>query len=204
MNETSFARMFLSASRRVEENHLYRTFETIRHNDPSDPHATGLLRNFRDETLAAGHSLSFVASEDMHLFLFPMVGSLMLQVEGLNDELIEVGETRLVFISRGNSFSIFNCHETLINYVQCCVAMPETPEAAPHLHFEMLRFDGREEINYTLHDQMNRVFVWVVQGAFEVKNRLLEQRDGMIVRGLGNIDAEALSNEAILLLVEYG
>ena len=44
--------------------------------------------------------------------------------------------------------------------------------------------------------------VFVIHGAFEVENRLLESRDGLAIWNTDRIELEALSNEAILLLLE--
>lgn len=43
---------------------------------------------------------------------------------------------------------------------------------------------------------------FVLQGTFEVENRLLEAKDGLALWNTANIELEALSNEAILLLLE--
>jgi redox-sensitive bicupin YhaK (pirin superfamily) len=42
----------------------------------------------------------------------------------------------------------------------------------------------------------------VIEGAFEVQDRLLHAKDGLAVWDTNEIDFEALSNDAILLLWE--
>ncbi|MBD2755100.1 pirin family protein [Spirosoma validum] len=71
------------------------------------------------------------------------------------------------------------------------------------------RYDGREEGIYKVSesqpDQPARgVFVFVLSGAFEVQNRLLHERDGLALLDIQNnvVDFEALSNDALLLLLE--
>lgn len=65
------------------------------------------------------------------------------------------------------------------------------------------KFTGRHDVVYTPANPHNRLFVYVIDGAFEVQGRLLHPRDGL---GLwdepDNIELEALSNDAIVLLIE--
>jgi hypothetical protein len=46
------------------------------------------------------------------------------------------------------------------------------------------------------------VFVYVIEGAVEFQNRLLEQRDGLALYSVTTSEFEALSNDAILLVLE--
>lgn len=66
------------------------------------------------------------------------------------------------------------------------------------------RYRGRAEDIYHLKQPQNGVFVVVLSGVFEVQNRLLHQRDGLSIRHIqtGEVDFEALSNDAVLLLLE--
>ena len=64
------------------------------------------------------------------------------------------------------------------------------------------QYGGREEDEYVLKNFSNSVFVFVVEGAFEVANRLLETRDGMALSHIETVEFEALSHDAILLLIE--
>ncbi|WP_420150566.1 pirin [Spirosoma sp.] len=67
------------------------------------------------------------------------------------------------------------------------------------------RYDGRQEDIYQLIEpQPSGVFVFILSGAFEVQNRLLHERDGLALTNVQNntIDFEALSNDALLLVLE--
>lgn len=64
------------------------------------------------------------------------------------------------------------------------------------------KFLGRENIIYNLSAVSNGVFVFVIEGAFEVSDRLLESRDGLALWKTSNIEMESLSNNAIILMVE--
>lgn len=64
------------------------------------------------------------------------------------------------------------------------------------------KLDGRQEIEYAVNEPGNGVFVFVVSGAFEVQNRLLHERDGLALWNSNGVEAEALSNEAVLVILE--
>ncbi len=67
------------------------------------------------------------------------------------------------------------------------------------------KFAGRKEAVYKISRQKNSVFAFVIQGAFEVQGRLLHARDGLGLWDDTNlIELEALSNDAIVLLLELG
>lgn len=65
------------------------------------------------------------------------------------------------------------------------------------------KFTGRKEAIYQPETAESKVFSLVIQGVFEVHGRLLHPRDGLALWDVsGEIALEALSNEAIVLLIE--
>jgi hypothetical protein len=66
----------------------------------------------------------------------------------------------------------------------------------------LARLDGRTDVVYTLRDASGGLYAYSIQGAFEVQYRLLQPRDGLALWNVKEIEAEALSSEAILLVVE--
>lgn len=64
------------------------------------------------------------------------------------------------------------------------------------------KFAGRRDLQYVAENAANGLYVFVIEGAFEVQNRLMQSRDGLALWNCHQIDAEALSNNAILLLLE--
>ena len=71
-----------------------------------------------------------------------------------------------------------------------------------NLKFSLRQFMGREEVAYKPLDQQRGVFVFVLQGAFEVQYKLMETRDALALWNAKEIEIEALSNEAIIMLIE--
>lgn len=64
------------------------------------------------------------------------------------------------------------------------------------------KFDGRQEALYKLNDPNNGVFIFVIEGAFEVQYRLLHNGDGLALWDVTEMELEALSNDAVLLVLE--
>jgi quercetin 2,3-dioxygenase len=64
------------------------------------------------------------------------------------------------------------------------------------------KFGGREDNICQLKNGKNGVFAFVIEGAFEFQNRLLHPRDGLALWNVQEIDFEALSNDAMLLIFE--
>lgn len=64
------------------------------------------------------------------------------------------------------------------------------------------RFDGRKEALYTLKNKNSTFFAFVIAGAFEIEGRLLHEKDGLALWDTGEIELEALSNHAIVVVIE--
>lgn len=65
------------------------------------------------------------------------------------------------------------------------------------------QFEGREETVYTYKNKNTSVFAYVLQGAFEFQNRLLETGEGICLWDQKPIELEALANNAYLALIEF-
>jgi quercetin 2,3-dioxygenase len=48
------------------------------------------------------------------------------------------------------------------------------------------------------------MFVYILEGAFEVQYRLMEKGDGLALLNTRNMEIEALSNDAIILILDMG
>jgi quercetin 2,3-dioxygenase len=64
------------------------------------------------------------------------------------------------------------------------------------------QFTGRREGTFQPQSPNGSVLVYCIAGAFEVQNRLLEARDALTLWHVTEIEFEALSNDALLLLIE--
>ncbi|MFD1871879.1 hypothetical protein [Hymenobacter bucti] len=64
------------------------------------------------------------------------------------------------------------------------------------------RFMGRQEAVYKLAHEGNQLVAFVLAGAFELESRLLHEKDALALWNVEEIELEALSNHAIVLLLE--
>ena len=79
----------------------------------------------------------------------------------------------------------------------------DQPPTQPHLPFKLSigHFMGRHEATYQVATG-NSLFAFVIAGAFELEGRLLHEKDGLALWDLAETELEALSNHALVLLLE--
>ncbi|MBP6181188.1 hypothetical protein [Flavobacterium sp.] len=63
-------------------------------------------------------------------------------------------------------------------------------------------YEARKEGFYSVKNNSNGVFVFVINGAFEIENRLLESKDGLSLSGINSLEWEALSENELLIVLE--
>lgn len=73
----------------------------------------------------------------------------------------------------------------------------------PNMPFKLSlgRFMGRQEATYQV-AAGHSLFAFVIAGAFELEGRLLHEKDGLALWDLAETELEALSNHALVLLLE--
>lgn len=222
-------KIFLAAERGHTETEGFRSYHTFQFAAYRAPHKQPLsaLRVLNDETLANGHSYSFPVHPCTLLLLVPLVGGLIISAKDKAEEFVQAGQAFLLFQQAAGTLHLSNPYENeLVNYLQFHLTWPLLPAPEPlhsfslteknslhsivpsmaagsfYLHVAAGRFDGRQEAVYHTASPENRALVFVLQGAFEAGNRLLESRDALVLWGTKTIEWEALSNDAILLLLE--
>jgi quercetin 2,3-dioxygenase len=142
---------------------------------------------------------------------------------------VNVGQSLVFSATQNSSFDIANPYETeLVNYLQIgLIYKTSTERFLPFIkifsfdlekHKNQLlplcssenedclgfigQYKGRAEDIYRLKKPENGVFVFIIEGAFEVQNRLLESRDGLALLDVEEVEFEALSDEAVLIILE--
>ena len=185
----------------------------------------GTLCTLNDEVLSAGSVSIQQALHNNYLLLMPITGSVTYTDNSRWLEL-EPGEAAMIPLIAGSEFKISNPYPAnWINYLRIEIRcdglfagkaarfafdLEERPNQlipvidSPALPFKVHigRFAGREEAVYQLAEASGKIFSFVIAGAFELQNRLLHQHDGLALWDAGTIEGEALSNNAILLLLE--
>lgn len=192
----------------------------------------GNLQVFNDDTLAAGKSFKMQLEENTEVILLPVVGAVEYKNSLGETGIVEAGQMQIFSAASGMEYEIINPYETeLVNFIQIFLTnngdffIPKIQEINIDLenrnqlfplfsqdqsgltaHQETFgyigKYSGRSEDVYQLKNPENGIFVFIIEGAFEVQNRLMEARDGLSLRNLDELDFEALSNDAIILILE--
>lgn len=186
---------------------------------------------FNDETIAAGHSVKTVVRESSCIFLLPVVGILICRIDNGEETHVNPGELRSFYLQKNSVIELVNCYESgLINFIQFRIranavnnnytnrlfsfdlnknknSLININASLNHKAKDVIvsigKFTGRNEAVYTLQHQQNNLFAFVIEGVFEIQGRLLHARDGLALwNEPAEIESEALSNDAILLMIE--
>lgn len=187
------------------------------------------LQVVNDDTLKAGRTLTQEVKENAWILLLPLVGTLDVQHQ-FKTRSVEVGQCCQFFAPKDSTFEITNAYESeLINFLQIWQTTESIDESIDFVTTEfdldlqknklislsinresirentlalVGKFNGRNEAVIHLKNPQKGAFAFVIEGAFEVQNRLLRSRDGLALWNLSEIEFEALSNDAIILIIE--
>lgn len=225
MDKQSIANIYLADQRGLSLSDQHRSWHTFNYGGYQVPHrkAPGALRVFNEETLAGGQKMSYSVQDAQSVLILPLVGGIVVQTAGQNYT-IEAGVVLELSLEPNAVYLVQNPFSDLVSYVQIEVDLPRNVSAsqlhtldlkqnyntmqavlAPQQAFQLSigQFDGRSDVEYFLTKSACSAFVFVIDGVFEVQNRLLHERDGLFLSAESCIEFEALSNEAILLILEF-
>ncbi|NMH28428.1 cupin domain-containing protein [Flavobacterium silvaticum] len=199
------ARIFLSTRRETEETEIYRKQSLFADSGIGD------FRQLSDEVLAADTSKNYNA-EPFATLIFPLIGNLEFESESHQ---ITLMTGNVLIIPADTVYIIRNFYDDLqVNFLQIKLSVSLVFEQIP---LEPLRnqlqviaefpgiklslgiYDGRQKAEI---ETKSSLLAFVINGAFEFQDRLLETRDGLFLEGFGAIDYESLSGDAVILLAE--
>jgi quercetin 2,3-dioxygenase len=193
--------------------------------------AFGSLYILNDDTLAASRSIQMRASTDSILLLVPVVGSVQYLDNHKRGTMIHPQQGMLRYMQKGETCWFVNTHKDgMINYIQSWFCLPENAwnrwsgvfdfdfapmknqwiDLIPHgkmpvdagIGASIGKFDARKENRYRVRHAGGGCFLFVIEGVIEAEGRLLHPRDGLALWELEEIELEALSHDAIILLLE--
>ncbi|WP_019988191.1 hypothetical protein [Rudanella lutea] len=227
MDTQTDVQIFLATERGCSESEGLRSYHTFNFGAyrQEGRRPFGALQLLNDDVLRPGASLSLRVEQPTEVLLLPLVGGLGYGCGGVSD-FLEPGQAGWFSLAANESYTVTNPYETeYINVLHIWLTV-DTAERGSKIQTVSIDFghrnalvalgspvphacciglfDGRAEGVYSLTDAQANVFVLVLQGAFEVANRLLEAKDGLALRSVqdAQIEFEALSENAILLLIE--
>lgn len=223
-------KIFLADQRGLRENELFRCYSTFNFEEFQHEHKTpfGRLLALNDETLAPGHRLPLLALQDTYLLVLPLTGAVEILSATAPALTVDVAELQLLLLPAGTSVELHNPYNAdLINFLHVWLTADEplipsvqrftfdlqnhanhlveiiAPSFTPALPccVSLGRFDGRQEAIYKLNAVTEQLFAFVIAGAFEVEGRLMHEKDGLALWETNEIELEALSNGALILLL---
>ncbi|WP_116874670.1 hypothetical protein [Terrimonas sp.] len=230
MMEQSNAKIFLAKERGKNETGVMRSYKTFNSGNYFNEHKTafGNLYLLNDDTLAPAETIKMFVEEESYIVFLPVAGGIIYSDSPGHEVTIMAGEAQIKFTLPGTIIEIKNAYEdSLVNYLHirfrrvaksaCAIdelvsfnidqnkdQFVRVSRQNPEMPFmlSMIKLGGRSEVIYELHNKKNAVYTYVIEGAFEVQYRLLHERDGLALWEVPEIEAEALSNDAILLIAE--
>lgn len=225
------SQIFKAHTRGHAEDETHRLHATFNFNGFSHDarHPFGTLTALNDETLAASKTVTRNLSAGTTLMILPLVGATECNFETNKSEIVVPGEAFIYHKEENTALNIRNPYEdSLINYLyitfssamQSEILLPQdflitnadlNIKNTLHKLFESYQnglsahmgiFTGRAETTYNPCNKANGIFAFVISGAFEIQGCLMEERDGLALWDTKEIEMEALSENAILLLIE--
>lgn len=207
----------------------FRSFRTFNFEEyhAADRGPFGTLEVLNDETLMPECSYTLRVERFCQIILLPVVGAIEVGEKGREPRFINSGEALFLLASPDKHYTITNPYpDEPINYLQIRIAdgeflstpmsfgitsqfdLSETNVLLPvrgyngsSAHLFIGQYDGRAEGIFTSWNADHSAFIYVLEGAFEVQNRLLERRDALALANAEAVEFEALSNGAILLVI---
>lgn len=169
----------------------------------------------KDNHVAAGIVHIIEHTGHSQNLLLPIVGDIKITEATGTERTLRPGQ--LYFFK--NNISIRNPNtEQPVNFLQIALESGESTSGITDLnisrknkliaaegfgaHIHAGVFDSRTKDIATLKEPLSCAFAYVINGSFELENRLLEYRDGLYLWDISEVDFESLSETAILLLIE--
>lgn len=224
------AQIYLESLRGQFQTDGFRSFRTFNFEEyrAADRRGVGTLEVLNDETLMPECSYELRVDAFCQVIFLPMAGAIEFEEKGREPKFVNSGEVLFLLASPDRNYTITNPYpDEAVNYLQIRVndgQFLSTPMALSGItsqfdlgetnvlfpvrgyngssaHLFIGKYDGRAEGIFTSWNAGHRAFIFVIEGAFEVQDRLLEKRDGLSLGSAGSIAFEALSNGAILLVI---
>ncbi len=156
--------------------------------------------------------------EDQGAFiLIPLVGSLLVKKEDQQQEL----RSEELFVLKKEIYEVVNpWNSDTVNFLKLVIKDLEDP-AGTKTSFELIQknvlvrskalsreisvgvFDSRTKSSYQASSGAKGVCAFVINGSFEIEDRLAEHRDTLILKDVEKIEFESLSELAVLLIIEF-
>ncbi|MDZ7899219.1 MAG: hypothetical protein U5N85_14510 [Arcicella sp.] len=171
-----------------------------------------------DNYLEGGLSYQSQKVENISVLIIPYIGDIEFESEN-EKQIIEENQIISFFSKDETTYKIcnpyendtINFYEVLIgqelflpnkNIINLDVQTQKNQLLSIHETIRMGQYDSRIEGFFNLSNNNKQVFIYVLSGAFEVEDRLLKAHDSLLLWNIENIEFEALTNDAVILIIE--
>lgn len=220
------AQIYKSDSRGVFNSGKHNCFATFNFEEYQDlsRKAFGSLKILNEVILAPQQRIIRFIHSKTNVIILPLFGGIEYKDNLGNEEFLRIDQIRVLAADDELTVEIFNPYENEnVSYLEIEFDMGKqyfknyfqqykfdfNRNNKLYSLFEVERalgfiglYDGRKHGKFTLRNSRNGVFVFVLNGAFEVEDRLVEAKDGLALKETDKIEWEALSENAILMVIE--
>jgi len=226
------AQIFKAQQRSHAQNEYHKLHSTFNFNSEGNKLSNnpfGKLTVLNDETLAPNRTVERTLASRTIVMVIPLTGAVECSFTGNKTQIITPGEAFTHHNQYGGTITIKNPYdESTINYLYITFSNTILSDVFQSKDFMIAKadlsvrnqfhklyetfqnglstqigiFNGHTETLYSPANNSNGIFAFVVSGTFEVQGRVLEDRDGLALWNTQQIDLEALSDNAIMLLIE--
>lgn len=221
------AQIFLQRQRGQFQSDGFRAFYTFNFGNykAENREPFGSLLAWNDETLLPQCSHEITVNEPVQIILLPLVGAIEINQGDGELTFVDSGESLSLMAKPDSGFLITNPYpDQAVNYLQIRLLLNNSSVQNTAINAFNLnkkntlipiwdavnnnqtvligKYEGRQEGTFSCQNPTNNVFIFIIEGAFEVQNRLLERRDALSLKNVQEVEFEALSNDAIILIVE--
>lgn len=209
----------------------YSTFNFENYFNPFK-HPFGNIYALNDFMLEGSASQSIKVPGGFYVVLLPVSGAISYSDSSVENKLIAAGQAQVIVVSRDTDIKVSNPFRSeAVNFLHFLIKsdklsldkaiylstyddvnrfrnrmVPVFPGISnvtrSGFSMQIGKFSGRGGATYTLQQNSKRFFGFVLDGAFEVEGRLLHARDGLALWNIHEIEMEALSNGALILVME--
>jgi len=223
LNQSPEIRIYLGDRRSAERTETYQALFTLPFKADDNVYSFESLNVFCEVTQKPGAMARHTCSTSGALFVLPLVGKVVIH-DLENETVIDAGQLLQTGITPGLQIEFKNPYQSeWISYLIWEIKAEPKPhtaiidfdiEAAAGALVDVMNqadpsipvtvqvgmFKGRQEDVLT-HQTSQHKFIFVIEGAFEVQKRLLHARDGLSLPHCQSMEFEALSNQAIILIL---
>lgn len=225
-------KIFLAEERGVAETEFYSRRNTFNFagSYSESKKAFADLYVLNDEALAGNSSIKMKVEEVSHIIILPVAGALQYKDNQLQ-QLFAAGQAQLLTVGKGFEFTLTNpFKDKWISFFQLWIKADKSQEVVYDIAtyadvnenlnrfvsitedlnqsgkisflLSIGKFSGRGETVYKTQNKNAGLFFFVIEGAFETEGRLLHPRDGLGLYEMQEAETEALSENAIILVLE--